>query len=133
MRKNAYVDCGKILKIASNGMGIFEIPRLTKEGTPYKSGEKISLQVAIKCSVGDRVVMKKGTKRPYLVIKEALWAAMPASEVEVKDTQMKKTPGMAEVFKRIEALETANEELRAQNEILKKQPQLPGTEGEVDA
>ncbi len=129
MRKNAYVDCGKILKIASNGMGVFEIPRLTKEGTPYKSGEKIPLQVAIKCSVGDRVVLKKGTKRPYLVIKEALWAAMPASEAEVRETQMKKTPGMTEIFERLDALEKTNEELRAENETLKKNPPLPGTGG----
>lgn len=101
--KTDYESFGPIIKVDMTGMGVFEMPVVGKGGAKTKKIEQVKL--AARCSVGDQVVRKAGTVRPFFVIAKAEWANMPATEEEAAEQAAKADPSTAALLARIAALE----------------------------
>lgn len=115
--KDQFEDIGVVTRIDTNYMAVFDMPLYDAKGNKTKKTEESKL--AIKCSVGDRVVKLKGKDRTFHVIPADEWAAMPATEDEARENSaVVATPQLGDILKRLDAAEKKNAESSTQIEAL---------------
>lgn len=110
--KDQFEDIGEVIRNDINGMAVFEMPLLDKDGKKTKKTEEMKL--AVKASRGDRVVKLVGKPRSYMVIPAAEWAQMPATEeARLAEIAAHATPQLAELAMQMASLSAKNAELEA--------------------
>lgn len=110
--KDQFEDIGEVIRNDINGMAVFEMPLLDKDGKKTKKTEEMKL--AVKASRGDRVVKLVGKPRSYMVIPAVEWADMPATEeARLAEIAAHATPQLAELAMQMASLAAENAEIKA--------------------
>lgn len=116
--KEMFEEVGEVKKIDINGMAVFDMPLLGKDGKP-KKGATEEMKIAVKCERGDRVVKLKGKPRSYMVIPANEWASMPATEEDrLSQIAAAATPQLAELAEQMNAIVADNKALKEKLDAL---------------